>query len=31
MLSIRLKDVAIKDGILKGILAIGIPAAWGMY
>lgn len=29
MLSIRLKDVSLKDGILKGVLAIGIPAALG--
>ena len=29
MLSIRLKDVSVKDGILKGVLAIGIPAALG--
>lgn len=29
MLSIRLKDFAVKDNILKGVLAIGIPAALG--
>jgi len=29
MLSIRLKDVSVKDDILKGVLAIGIPAALG--
>lgn len=29
MLSIHLKDFSIKDNILKGVLAIGIPAALG--
>ena len=29
MLSIRLKDFSVKDNILKGVLAIGIPAALG--
>lgn len=29
MLSIRLKDLSVKDNILKGVLAIGIPAALG--
>lgn len=29
MLSIRLKDVSVKDNILKGVLAIRIPAALG--
>lgn len=29
MLSIRLKDFSVKDNILKGVLAIGVPAALG--
>lgn len=29
MLSIRLKDFSIRDNILKGVLAIGVPAALG--
>lgn len=29
MLSIRLKDFSVRDNILKGVLAIGIPAALG--
>lgn len=29
ILSIRLKDFSVKDNILKGVLAIGIPAALG--
>ena len=29
MLSISLKDFSVKDNILKGVLAIGIPAAFG--